>query len=98
MGGRTQAPSHCFFPPPPRVQVRALALLSYELAETPSFQWALSEERFNACLKTLMELYDDARARSVAGVAVLQSPNVRGEGRWMMGGEAKGHRPPVAQC
>ena len=86
--------------PSPRVQVRALALLSYELAETPSFQWALSEERFNAFLKSLMELYDDARARSVAGVAVLQSPNVRGEGRWMMGGEGKGpscSRPMLGQ-
>jgi hypothetical protein len=60
--------------------VRVLALLNYELSETPLFLWALNEERFNAFLKSLMELYDDARVRSVPGVALLQSPNVRDGG------------------
>ena len=56
--------------------VRCLALFSYELVGDPSFLWALNEERLNAFLKTLMELYDDARRRGIAGVATLESPNV----------------------
>jgi hypothetical protein len=56
--------------------VRCLALFSYELVGDPSFLWALNEERLNAFLKTLMELYDDARRRGVPGVATLESPNV----------------------
>ena len=55
--------------------VRALIIFNYELGGTAGFGWALNEERLNAFLKTLMELYDDARERSVPGVAVLASPN-----------------------
>ena len=55
--------------------MRCLLLFNYELAGVPDFMWALNEERLNAFLKTLMELYDDARDRGVPGVAVLASPN-----------------------
>ena len=56
--------------------VRALVFFNYELQGDASFQWSLNEERMNAFLKTLMELYDDARKRSIPGVATLESPNV----------------------
>ena len=59
---------------------RTLLLFNYELCEETSFRehmGRLNEERLNAFLKTLMELYDDARERGVPGVAELQSPNVR---------------------
>jgi hypothetical protein len=56
--------------------VRALVFFNYALTGDASFQWQLNEERLNAFLKTLMELYDDGRKRSIPVVATLESPNV----------------------
>lgn len=56
--------------------VRASALFSQELVEEPMFRWTLNEERMNAYLKTLMDLYNDARSRRIPGVVELESPNV----------------------
>lgn len=57
--------------------VRTHILLNYECTGAPGFSENQNIVQTNAYLKTLNELYDDARERSVPGVAVLESPNVR---------------------
>lgn len=57
--------------------VRAHVLFNYECWAQPVEFAPLAhsnEEQLNAHLKTLLELYDDARRRSIPGVAVLASP------------------------